>query len=117
MKDNSLIIIPTYNEAENIGAVINKIFSFDDNNSILVVEDNSPDGTSNIVDNLKKDNADKLFLITRDKKDGQKERERESESSQVILNNSCEKFRRASPTHNQRHACDRQPTTNDVEGK
>ena len=70
MKDNSLIIIPTYNEAENIGAVINKIFSFDDNNSILVVDDNSPDGTSNIVDNLKKDNADKLFLITRDKKDG-----------------------------------------------
>ena len=70
MKDNSLIIIPTYNEAENIVAVINKIFSFDDNNSILVVDDNSPDGTSNIVNNLKKDNADKLFLITRDKKDG-----------------------------------------------
>ena len=70
MKDNSLIIIPTYNEAENIEAVINKIFSFDDNNSVLVVDDNSPDGTSNIVNNLKKDNANKLFLIIRDKKDG-----------------------------------------------
>ena len=70
MKDNSLIIIPTYNEAENIMTVINKIFSIDDNNSVLVVDDNSPDGTSNIVKNLKKDNIDKLFLITRDKKDG-----------------------------------------------
>jgi len=70
MKDNSLIIIPTYNEAENIVTVINKIFSIDDNNSILVVDDNSPDGTSNIVKNLKNANVDKLFLITRDKKDG-----------------------------------------------
>ena len=70
MKDNSLIIIPTYNEAENILTVINKIFSIDDNTSILVVDDNSPDGTSNIVKNLIKDNVDKLFLITRDKKDG-----------------------------------------------
>ena len=70
MKDNSLIIIPTYNEAENILTVINKIFSIDDNTSILVVDDNSPDGTSNIVKNLIKDNINKLFLITRDKKDG-----------------------------------------------
>ena len=70
MKDDSLIIIPTYNEAENIEAVIIKILSLHDNNSILVVDDNSPDGTSNIVKNLKKDNIDKVFLITRDKKDG-----------------------------------------------
>ena len=70
MKGNSLIIIPTYNEAENIEAVINKILSLDDNNSILVVDDNSPDGTSNIVKNLKKENIEKIFLITRDKKDG-----------------------------------------------
>ena len=70
MKDNSLIIIPTYNEAENIKAVINKIFSLDDYHSILVVDDNSPDRTSNIVRNLKKNYEDKLFLITREKKDG-----------------------------------------------
>ena len=70
MKDNSLIIIPTYNEAENIKAVINKIFSLDDYHSILVVDDNSPDGTSSIVRKLKKDYEDKLFLITREKKDG-----------------------------------------------
>ena len=70
MKDKSLIIIPTYNEAENIEDVINKILSLQNNNFILVVDDNSPDGTSNIVENLKKDNTDKLFLITRKKKDG-----------------------------------------------
>ena len=61
MKDNSLIIIPTYNEAENIKAVINKIFSLNDYNSILVVDDNSPDRTSNIVRNLKK-NYDKNII-------------------------------------------------------
>ncbi len=54
MKDKSLIIIPTYNEAENIEDVINKILSLQNNNFILVVDDNSPDGTSNIVENLKK---------------------------------------------------------------
>ena len=70
MKDKSLIIIPTYNEAENIKDVINKILSLQNNNFILVVDDNSPDGTSNIVENLKRDNTDKLFLITRVKKDG-----------------------------------------------
>ena len=70
MKDNSLIIIPTYNEAENIESVINKILSLQNNNYVLVVDDNSPDGTSTIVKNLKKNNADKLFLITREKKDG-----------------------------------------------
>ena len=51
MKDKSLIIIPTYNEAENIEDVINKILSLQNNNFILVVDDNSPDGTSNIVEN------------------------------------------------------------------
>ena len=70
MKDNSLIIIPTYNEAENIESVINKILSLQNNNYVLVVDDNSPDGTSTIVKKLKKNNADKLFLITREKKDG-----------------------------------------------
>ena len=70
MKDNSLIIIPTYNEAENIIVLINMIFSLDDCHSILVVDDNSPDGTSSIVRKLKKDYEDKLFLIIREKKDG-----------------------------------------------
>ena len=70
MKYNSLIIIPTYDEAENISAVIDKIISLNYNNDILVVDDNSPDGTSEIVQNLIKEYNNKLFLITRKKKAG-----------------------------------------------
>ena len=54
MKGNSLIIIPTYNESENIELIISKILLLNDSNDILVVDDNSPDGTSNIVSDLKK---------------------------------------------------------------
>ena len=53
MKYNSLIIIPTYNEAENIEAVIKKVIDLEDKNDILVIDDNSPDGTSKIVENQK----------------------------------------------------------------
>ena len=53
MKYNSLIIIPTYNEAENIEAVIKKVIDLEDKNDILVIDDNSPDGTSEIVENQK----------------------------------------------------------------
>ena len=70
MKGNSLIIIPTYNESENIELIISKILLSNDSNDILVVDDNSPDGTSNIVSDLKKENIDRIFLIVRDTKLG-----------------------------------------------
>ena len=70
MKGNSLIIIPTYNESENIELIINKILLLNDSNDILVVDDNSPDGTSKIVSDLKKQNIDRIFLIVRDNKLG-----------------------------------------------
>ena len=70
MKGNSLIIIPTFNESENIELIINKILSLNDSNDILVVDDNSPDGTSKIVSDLKKENIDRIFLIVRDNKLG-----------------------------------------------
>ena len=70
MKGNSLIIIPTYNESENIELIINKILLLNDTNDILVVDDNSPDGTSKIVLDLKKENIDRIFLIVRDNKLG-----------------------------------------------
>ena len=70
MKGNSLIIIPTYNESENIELIINKILLLNDTNDILVVDDNSPDGTSKIVSDLKKENIDRIFLIVRDNKLG-----------------------------------------------
>ena len=70
MKGNSLIIIPTYNESENIELIINKILLLNDTNDILVVDDNSPYGTSKIVLDLKKENIDRIFLIVRDNKLG-----------------------------------------------
>ena len=70
MKGNSLIIIPTFNESENIELIINKILLLNDSNDILVVDDNSPDGTSKIVSDLKKENIDRVFLIVRDNKLG-----------------------------------------------
>ena len=50
-----IVIIPTYNEKENIEAIIRKVFSLDIDFDILIVEDNSPDGTANIVKNLQKE--------------------------------------------------------------
>ena len=70
MEDNSLIIIPTYNEHENIEEIIKSILQLDHQNDILVIDDNSPDGTSRIVSNIKKNNPNKIFLIVRDKKSG-----------------------------------------------
>ena len=49
---DSLIIIPTYNEKENIEKIIRKVFSLEKSFHILIVDDGSPDGTGNIVKNL-----------------------------------------------------------------
>jgi len=69
MSEN-LVIIPTYNEKENIADVIIAILSLDQSFHILVVDDNSPDGTAQIVKDLQKSNADELFLLERDEKKG-----------------------------------------------
>ena len=49
---DSLVIIPTFNEKENIERIIRKVFSFDKPFDILIVDDGSPDGTANIVKKL-----------------------------------------------------------------
>ena len=70
MISKSIIIIPTYNESENIELIINKIISNDENDDVLVVDDNSPDGTSEIVENQKNIHSNRVFLIKRSKKSG-----------------------------------------------
>lgn len=64
MMKKSLIIIATYNEAENISFIIKKILEQNDYCDILIVDDNSPDGTGNIIEELSKTN-NRVFLIRR----------------------------------------------------
>ena len=63
----NLIILPTYNESKNIVEIIELIFKQDDSLDILVIDDNSPDGTADIVKNLKNDN---IFILERNPKKG-----------------------------------------------
>ena len=62
---DSLIIITTYKEKENIEKIIRKVFSLDKSFHILVIEDGSPDGTANIVKELQKEFTDNLFIEER----------------------------------------------------
>lgn len=62
---DSLVIIPTYKEKENIERIIRAIFSLEKAFHVLIVDDNSPDGTAAIVKNLMKDFTDNLFILER----------------------------------------------------
>lgn len=68
--DKILIIIPTYNESENIGQLVKSIFSLHEKSHILVIDDNSPDGTSGIVEQLAREYGGQLHLIKRPSKMG-----------------------------------------------
>ncbi len=61
----TLVIIPTYNEKENIEAIINAVFDLDKAFHVLIVDDGSPDGTAQIVQTLQKEHPQSLHLIQR----------------------------------------------------
>lgn len=68
---DSIVIIPTYNERENIENIIRAVFGLEHGFHILVVEDNSPDGTAEIVKRLQREEfAGRLFLLERPGKQG-----------------------------------------------
>lgn len=67
---DSIVIIPTYNEKENIEKIIRKVFSLAVPFHVLVVDDSSPDGTGAIVKRLQTEFADRLFLEERAGKSG-----------------------------------------------
>lgn len=69
MKKNNFIILPTYNEASNIREIILEIFRLQPEIHVLVVDDNSPDGTANIVKDLQPKFSN-LKLLEREKKEG-----------------------------------------------
>jgi len=64
MKEN-LVIIPTFKEKENIGKIIPFVFNLPIDFDILIVDDNSPDGTADIVKNLQEEHKNKLHLLQR----------------------------------------------------
>lgn len=68
--EKKIVIIPTYNEKENIAKIIRAVFSLEGNYHILVIDDGSPDGTGAIVKDLRKEFPDRLFLIEREGKSG-----------------------------------------------
>ena len=63
--DKKVIIIPTYNEKENIEKIIRKVFSLPQGFHILVIDDGSPDGTADIVKRLQKEFAGNLHILER----------------------------------------------------
>jgi len=65
-----VVIIPTYNEIENIDAIIRKVLEVNTNFDVLVVDDNSPDGTAVAVVAVQMEFPDKVFLEKREKKAG-----------------------------------------------
>ena len=66
MKSDSVVIIPTYNEKENIQKMIETVLAINEHQfDILVIDDNSPDGTGEIVDRMIADQPDRVHIIKR----------------------------------------------------
>lgn len=64
-EDKKVVIIPTYKEKENIEAIIRVVMALDGGFHVLIIEDNSPDGTADIVRSLMPEFAGRLFMIER----------------------------------------------------
>lgn len=70
VKSDSIVIIPTYNEKENIENIINAVLSLKHQFDILVIDDNSPDGTADIVKSVIAKNPDRVHMLQREGKLG-----------------------------------------------
>ena len=68
--DRKIVIIPTYNEKENIEKIIKAVFALEGEYHILVIEDGSPDGTAAIVKRMQTEFPERLFMIERQGKLG-----------------------------------------------
>lgn len=65
-----IVVIPTYNEIENIGLMLDTVMNLSMPMDILVVDDNSPDGTASLVDQKAKQHEGRIHLLNRKKKEG-----------------------------------------------
>ena len=66
---NTIIILPTYNEADNLRPMTERLLAMKPELEVLVVDDNSPDGTGDIADGLAK-GSDRVHVLHREEKDG-----------------------------------------------
>ncbi|MBO6034507.1 MAG: glycosyltransferase, partial [Paludibacteraceae bacterium] len=62
---DSIVLIPTYNEKENIENIIRVVFALEHQFDILVIDDGSPDGTAQIVKGLQAEFKDRLHILER----------------------------------------------------
>ena len=67
---DSIVIIPTYNEKENIENIIRAVFGLEKDFHLLIIDDGSPDGTAGIVKRLQEEFPDRLFMFEREGKQG-----------------------------------------------
>ena len=67
---NSLVVVPTYNEVDNLPGIVASILEHAPQTHILIVDDNSPDGTGALADKLSRDRAGQVFVLHRARKDG-----------------------------------------------
>ena len=70
MTDRAVVLIPTYNEAANILIVLESVLSLKENISIIVIDDNSSDGTADLVRSVQERNPERITLIEREGKLG-----------------------------------------------
>jgi dolichol-phosphate mannosyltransferase len=69
MAERTLVIIPTYNEVENIGRIVPRVLEQDERIDVLVVDDNSPDGTGQIADEIALEGS-RVHVLHREAKQG-----------------------------------------------
>src|SRR5947209_9815876 len=65
-----LVVLPTYNERENLRTIVESIQTYAPGAHVLVVDDDSPDGTGALADELNREQAEKVFVLHRTRKEG-----------------------------------------------
>ena len=66
----SIVVVPTYNERANLQALIDKIHQHAPDLHVLIVDDNSPDGTGALADELHQSHPERIFVLHREHKEG-----------------------------------------------
>ena len=66
----AIVVVPTYNESANLQTLVERLHQFVPELHVLIVDDNSPDGTGSLADELSRKNPESIFVLHRDRKEG-----------------------------------------------